>query len=194
MPHQLCGAQRAKLTVVVLDSSTVNAFAMPGGVIVVCAGLLRSLGSAEELAAVIAHEAGHVVNHDVARTMARQIGIAALLSVLGGREAEVLVQRLLGELINQHYSREVEAKADAVALRVLERAGIDPGALADAFGRLERSGGKGPRNVLMYLESHPDLKDRIDRAREASREATARSAAPWKPLDPELWRRLRGAV
>jgi predicted Zn-dependent protease len=181
-------------TLVVLDTNTVNAFTLPGGVIVVCAGLLRSLGSAEELAAVIAHEAGHVVNHDVSRTMARQLGLSALFSLFGGRETEVLVQRLLGELINQRYSRAVEAEADGTALRILERAGIDPAALADAFGRLERAGENAPKNVLKYLESHPDLEDRIARAREASREASARRAGPWEPFDAGLWKRLHAAL
>jgi predicted Zn-dependent protease len=188
------GAGRDKPTLVVLDTNTVNAFTLPGGVIVVCAGLLRSLGSSEELAAVIAHEAGHVANHDVSRTMARQMGLSALLSLFGAREAEVLVQRLLGELINQRYSREVEEKADATALRILERADIDPGALADAFTRLERTGEKAPQNVLKYLESHPDLEGRIARAREASREASLRHAGPWKPFDPQLWKRIRAAL
>ncbi len=181
-------------TLVVLDTNTVNAFTLPGGVIVVCAGLLRSLGSAEELAAVIAHEAGHVVNHDVSRTMARQLGLSALFSLFGGRETEVLVQRLLGELINQGYSREVEARADGTALRILERADIDPGALAGAFGRLESAGENAPKNVLRYLESHPDLEDRIARAREASREASLRRTGPWKPFDPGLWKRVRAAL
>ncbi len=121
-------------------------------------------------------------------------GPLRLFSLFGGRETEVLVQRLLGELINQRYSREVEAKADDAALRFLERADIDPGALADAFGRLESAGEKAPKNVLKYLESHPDLESRIARAREASREASLRHAGPWRPFDPGLWKEIRAAL
>jgi beta-barrel assembly-enhancing protease len=189
------GQHPAALTVVVMDTHTVNAFALPGGVIVLCSGLLRSLGSADEAAAVVAHEAAHVVNHDVARTLARQIGISAVLTMLGGREAEVAVQRLLGELINQHYSRDVENAADVIGLAVLEKAGIDPAALADALGRLERSGDKTQASrVFSYLQSHPDLPDRIAQAREASRDAQRRGAGPFKPIDPATWRRLKAAL
>ncbi len=162
------------MTVLVLDSATVNAFTFPGGLVVVCAGLVRALDSADELAAVVAHEAAHVVHRDAARSIGWQLGLSAALTVLGGREAEVLLQRLLGELISMHYSREVEQRADETALRVLETAGIDPGALADAFGRLEREGaGQDRHTVLQYLESHPDLGARIEAARAASRAATA---------------------
>jgi beta-barrel assembly-enhancing protease len=192
------GGESPVLTVVVMDTYTVNAFALPGDVIVLCSGLLRSLGSADEAAAVVAHEAGHVVNHDVARTLARQLGISAVLTMLGGREAEAAAQRLLGELINQHYSREVENAADMTGVAILEKAGIDPAALADAFGRLERSADKskaqGSGKVFSYLQSHPDLQSRIAQAREASRDAQRRGAGPFKPIDPATWRRLKAAL
>ena len=166
------------LRVLVLDSATVNAFTFPGGLVVVCAGLVRTLESADELAAVVAHEVAHVVHRDAARSIGWQLGLSAALTVLGGREAEVLLQRLLGELISMHYSREVEQRADETALRTLEAAGIDPGALADAFGRLEEEGEARDRPAVMqYLASHPDLGDRIERARAASREAGARRSA-----------------
>jgi beta-barrel assembly-enhancing protease len=189
------GQEPAALTVVVMDTHTVNAFALPGGVIVLCSGLLRSLGSADEAAAVVAHEAAHVVNHDIVRTLARQVGISAVLTMLGGREAEVAVQRLLGELINQHYSRDIENAADVTGFAILEKAGIDPAALADAFGRLERSGDRTQGSkVFSYLQSHPDLQGRIAQAREASRDAQRRGAGPFKPIDPATWRRLKAAL
>ena len=173
------------LRVLVLDSATVNAFTFPGGLVVVCAGLVRTLESADELAAVVAHEVAHVVHRDAARSIGWQLGLSAALTVLGGREAEVLLQRLLGELISMHYSREVEQRADETALRTLEAAGIDPGALADAFGRLEKEGEARDRPAVMqYLASHPDLGDRIERARAASREAGARRSAGRPPGRP----------
>ena len=183
------------LEILVLDSATVNAFTFPGGLVVVCAGLVRALESADELAAVVAHEVAHVVHRDAARSIGWQLGLSAALTVLGGREAEVLLQRRLGEVISMHYSREVEQRADATALRTLEAAGIDPGALADAFGRLENEGEARDRPAVMqYLASHPDLGDRIERARAASREAGARAAVAWQPVDPQVWARLRAAL
>ena len=184
------------LQVLVLDSATVNAFTFPGGLVVVCAGLVRALDSADELAAVVAHEVAHVVHRDASRAIAWQLGLSAVLSVLGGREAEVLVQRVLSELITMRYSREVEQRADEAALGLLERADIDPAALAGAFSRLKREGGEGGARpkVLQYLESHPDLDARIQHARDTAAAAAGRRAGPWKPIDPQVWKRLRAAL
>lgn len=129
----------------------------------------------------------------LAAVLAAALGLSAVLQVLGGRQADVLLQRILGRLVSMRASREVERRAGETALRILEAAGIDPGALADALGRLERERLE-QRGVLQYLASHPDLQARIEGARAFSREAAARRAAPWVPLDSGVWLLLRGAL
>ena len=178
----------ADLQVVILDSMVVNAYAFPGDLIVLYAGLIRALEDPEQLAAVIAHELGHVVRCDAVKAIRRQLGLAAVMSVLGGgRSAEVLIQRVLGEVVNLHFSREVEAAADAFALDLLAAAGIDPAALADALSRLQGEG-DGPPTVFRYLDSHPDLESRIQSA--AARRGETRPGA----VREEDWQALRAAL
>ncbi len=70
------------LEILVLDSPVVNALAFPGGLIVVYSGLIERLESPEEMAAVLAHELGHVVHRDAMKNLIRQIGLSTLLSLL----------------------------------------------------------------------------------------------------------------
>jgi predicted Zn-dependent protease len=154
-----------QVDLVVLDSMVVNAFAFPGDLIVVNAGLIRAMDGPEELAAVMAHELGHLIHRDAIKAVSRQIGLALLLSLIGGGDVEVLVQRVLGQVIGQKFSRDVEARADQFALELLRRSGLNPTALGDALSRL---GGDSQSSGLMkYLDSHPDIESRVQKAYQA---------------------------
>jgi len=175
--------------IMVLESNTVNAFALPGGLIVVNSALILQLDSTEEMAAVLAHELGHVMRRDSVNQLIRQIGLSTLLSFAGGQQAEVLVQRILQVLLQMHFSRSVEEKADDYALRLLNRSGIDPACLAEALELLkEKSKGKLDR-LLRYIDSHPDIDTRIQLAREFSKKLNGhfvRLDIDWKKLQEKL--------
>ena len=100
------------LTVIVLDDPMVNAFAAPGGQIVFFRGMIESAESPDELAAVMAHEVGHVVARDPTRLALRSVGSVGLLGLLLGDFAGGgLIVVLADQLLDSSYSREAEEKA-----------------------------------------------------------------------------------
>jgi Zn-dependent protease with chaperone function len=161
-----------------LDSPVVNAQALPGGLIVIYRGLLESLDSAEELAAVVAHEVAHVRYRDSLVVLRRQLGLSVLLGLVGLPQGGEALKRLIEQAAHLHYSRKVEARADRYALELLAAARLDPGRLADALERIagapaERGASGAPQRrlpeLLRYLDDHPPLAARVDAARERSR-------------------------
>lgn len=121
---------------VVLDSPEANGFALPGGWVFITAGLLESMESEDELAAVLAHELGHHANRDfqeVALRTALWLGLAEVLRNNDARDWVPLVQaaQLVETLSN---SRQREAGADAFGARLAWDAGYDPRAMAAFLG------------------------------------------------------------
>lgn len=153
------------LEILVVDSPIVNALAFPGGLIVCYSGLLEKLDSAEELAAILAHELGHVVYRDAMKQLTRRIGMDVLLSLAGGHQAEVLLKRIVREVVDLRYSRTVEQRADRYALDLLLQAHIDPAFLGKALEQLQKDSGehKSPE-VFKYLDTHPELGTRTEEA------------------------------
>jgi predicted Zn-dependent protease len=163
----LLGNTPYRVEVIVVDSPVINALTLPGGAVVVYTGLIERMESADEMAAVIAHELGHVANRDPLTLLARQIGLSVLANVLTGGQGETVAQNALQTLVSMHYTHEAEDRADAFALEMLPRAGIPPTALADALTRLKNSDGKVPTAFMRYLDPHSPIDTRISRAERA---------------------------
>lgn len=156
------------LTVFVLDHGMVNAFTLPGGYLVFFRGLLASAGSGEQVAAVFAHEMGHVISRDPTRHALRSAGSIGVLGLLFGDFAGGAMVLFLAErLIDAQYSRDTESNADLFAQDLLIRAGIAPSALAEMFARF-RALGPEPTEIEKHFLSHPDLGDRIAAAKAAT--------------------------
>ena len=175
------------LTVTVLDHEMVNAFALPGGHIVFFRGLIDAAETPDEVAAVFAHELGHVVARDPARGALRAAGSIGVLGLLfgdfaGGAAVLFLVERL----IEASYSQGAEAAADAFAHDRLRAVDLPPGALGSFFRRLRDTHGDAEGIVAHFL-SHPQLGDRIARA-----EAAGAGQGPTRPaLAGAEWAALR---
>lgn len=156
------------LSVHVLDDDMVNAFALPGGYIVFFRGLFDAAETPEEVAAVFAHEIGHVVSRDPTRNALRSAGSIGVLGLLFGDFAGgALVLFLAERLIEAQYSQDAEARADVFAHDLLRRSDIAPSALADMFERFRAMGGDAPA-IMTHFLSHPEPGDRIDEARKAT--------------------------
>ena len=176
-----------EITVSVLDHEMVNAFALPGGQVVLFRGLIETAETPEEVAAVLAHELGHVVSRDPTRHALRSAGSIGVLGLLFGDFAGGAVVLFLAErLIDAQYTQAAEAGADAFAHDLLLAADVAPGALAEMFRRMRELGGE-PEGLVAHFLSHPALGDRI----EAAREATPEDFTPTPLLDDGGWSALQ---
>lgn len=150
-----------KISVHVLDHEMINAFVLPGGYVVFFRGLLQAAETPEEVAAVFAHELGHVVSRDPTRHALRSAGSIGVLGLLFGDFAGgALVLFLAERLIDASYSREAEAAADAFARRLMLDNDLDPAALGHFFARLKKAFGE-EEGLMAHFTSHPALSDRI---------------------------------
>jgi predicted Zn-dependent protease len=172
----------------VVESETVNAFALPGGPIVVFTGLLREAESPDQLAGVLAHEMAHVTRRHGLTRIAQSLGVVAAVQLLFGDVSGVMAVavEVLHEGAVNSYSREQEHEADMDAVQRMRAAGLDAGALADFFELLAKKEGQLP-SVLRWLGTHPDLAQRVRDVR-----AARGAAVEHEPLNidwPEVQRR-----
>lgn len=143
--------------IVVLRSHIVNAFALPGGYIVIFSSLIEATNSPEELAAVLAHEMGHVEKQHVVQKIFKD----ELLSLLTGGKG--YAQKFTNMVSASAFDRKSEAEADDFSLQLLVKSGVSPRHTGDFFKRLKDSVGDIP-NVLTIISSHPDLDSRIEKS------------------------------
>lgn len=129
----------------VVDISIPNAFAAPGGYIVIFRGLLDLAESPDEITGVLGHEMAHVTQRHVTTNMIRSMGFQALLVPLisGGTAASDLISGLGQMALQASYTREAEAEADLASVELLRRAGIRAGTFPQLLLRLERKYGMG---------------------------------------------------
>lgn len=163
----------------VLDSDDINAFATPSGLIFVTRGLLRCCKSEDALAAVLAHEVGHVqLRHGmqaIEKARYTEAGMTVLAEgakTLGSREVAELTKTFEGAitditstLINKGYARSQEYEADQVAMTILRRVGYDPGGLVEMLTLMKRNLKPGG---VDFAKTHPSPDDRIAEIRKMS--------------------------
>ncbi len=156
--------------VTVLDHDMINAFALPGGQVVFFRGMIDAAENPDGIAAVMAHEIGHVAARDPTRIALRSAGSLGVLGLLFGDFAGgAVVLLLIEQLIQAEYSRDAEAAADAFAIARLRDADINPAALGDLFQVLRDEYGD-VEGIAAHFTSHPALGDRIAAARAAGAE------------------------
>jgi predicted Zn-dependent protease len=151
----------------VIDSEIANAFAIPGGFIFVNRGILHRAEDASELAGVLAHEIGHVVERHGLEQMAKARNTntaVGLIYVLLGRSpgaAEQVALQVAGSAWMAKHSREAEREADRVGVLYLARAGLDPRGMPRFFQRLLDEERTSPSELLAWFSTHPITEDRI---------------------------------
>ncbi len=171
-------------TVRVADIAEANAFAAPGGQVVLFRGLLDAAGSADEVAGVLAHEVGHVVERHPTEAIVRAAGIALMFQVLIGDLSGLLaLVAEFGEgLLNLSYSRGDEAEADEIAVAMLAAAGIRADGLVAFLDRAASEEGASGR-ALAFLSTHPPSRARAEAVHAtAGRGGSALSPADWQAL------------
>ena len=150
------------VTPVAVNLAFPNAFALPGGTIIVTTGLLRLGLTDDEIAAVMAHELGHEELRHGLQSILRQSSALIVVSVVTGDLATLssFSGSLPILLINRGYSRDFEREADAYAVDLLNKVGIDPDSLASALTKLEKAAGT-KKVASGYFSTHPGTDERI---------------------------------
>ena len=151
-----------------------NAFALPGGIIVVTDELVETAETIDEVFAVLAHEIGHVeLRHNMRSILQNSVvaaGAAAVTSDAATLSAAVAGIPVI--IAQRKYSRRFETEADTFAFRLLTENGIPPEAFGSIMKRLGGDDEDTPTG-FNYLSTHPITKERIQRAREAASEFEA---------------------
>jgi len=161
--------------VYISEDSDLNAFALPGGYIVLNAGLILAADNANEVLGVIAHEISHVTEQHSVRNVIGATGTYTLIQAVFGDVSGILATVVSAAplLINQSYSRGFEAAADAKGFELLQRARINPQGLVTFFEKIVEKENKrmaqiadeGSREMMEqtigFLSSHPATEERI---------------------------------
>ena len=159
-----------KFQVTVVKSDVVNAFALPGGYVVVFTGLMKKAENGEEVAGVLSHELNHVLQRHGLERIVKNVGLLTVVAiVLGNQQGLIGMMKQLGvELLTLKFGREQETEADLKGLQLLQRAKIDPSGMIRFFERLsEKDEGR-----MEWLSTHPMSTARAERLK------TERAALP----------------
>ncbi len=158
-----CLDVRFPVRVRLVDSVDANAFAFPGGTIVVFSGLINKIKSENGLSFVLAHELGHYKNRDHLRGLGRSIVFMALSSLLTGANSDITSALAPVQLFGQaQYSQSREKDADQTALTTLNCVYNHVGGAADFFHSLLSDKSVFDITALHYFSTHPELQRRID--------------------------------
>jgi predicted Zn-dependent protease len=167
-------------TVTVVDDDDANAFAVPGGQIVVFHGLLMKAESAEELAGVLAHEIEHIRQRHSLKAVFRGLSLRALLGMVTSGGAGIgTAMETAGAVGTLRYQRGDEEAADREGMQLILEARIDPAGIVRLMRRLDENGGSRSRG-LEYLSSHPLTEARVEQLEQMANQARY-SPAPLLP-------------
>ena len=140
----------------VFENEMINAFTVPGGNILLSTALIGFCETPEELAAVMAHEMGHVENRHVIARLIKELGLELLTS------GDPYVMGEVSELLTStHFDRRQEEEADHFASELLERSAIEPRTLATFFRRLEAEKDNEMLEQFEIFSTHPNIHARI---------------------------------
>lgn len=184
------GSAAYNYEVFVVKDPSINAFALPGGFIGFHTGLIVAAESESEVASVMGHETGHVLQRHLARQMDKQttntmIALAgALLGALAAAKNPAAAQGLItgGQALainNQlSYSRDAEREADRIGFEILQGSGYDVNAMPLFFQRLQKATGIMDKGIPEYVRTHPLTTDRIADMQDRARVLPVRNVPP----------------
>ena len=183
------GSGAYNFEVFAVKDSSINAFALPGGFIGFHTGLLTSAESDSEVASVMGHETGHVLQRHLARQMDQQatntmialagILLGALAASRNPGAASGLMQGGQAVAVNNQlsYSRDAEREADRIGFQILAASGYDVSGAPGFFQRLQKATGIMDSGVPSYVRTHPLTTDRIADMQDRARNVPARNVS-----------------
>ncbi|PJD97031.1 MAG: peptidase M48 Ste24p [Parachlamydia sp.] len=156
---------------VLADKDTVNAFALPGGQVFITLGLLNQLQNEAQLAGVLGHEMGHVIERHTAQQMSKsQLGQFFIVAVgaaasdpegYGTNNSAAMIAGMVNQMIQLRYSRGDESEADVWGLKLMSQAGYNPYEMIKVMEILKAAGG-GEGHGPSFFQTHPDPDLRIE--------------------------------
>jgi Zn-dependent protease with chaperone function len=151
------------IRITVVNENIANAFAMPGGNIIVYDKLIAGMSSYEELAALLSHEFTHVNEKHTTRSLFRKLASSLFLSILLGDVGSVgnVIISNADDLKGLSYSRKLEKEADMNGLRLLSERKIDCNGFIRLFELLQKEVSETKDQPAEWISSHPDLNKRI---------------------------------
>ncbi len=169
------------LTIEVVQNDRENAFAIPGGYVVIFDGLLKKADKPELIAGVLAHEIGHVAHRHGMQGLLQSTLVWGVIAVIIG-DMTSIAPIFVAAIVNSAYSRKMESEADLYALRLMESLRLNPEPFAAWF---EKMAEKEEGGMLTYFSTHPAP---AERAR-LMRGAAGGKSESW--LRQEEWSALR---
>jgi beta-barrel assembly-enhancing protease len=192
------GSELPPVSVEVYDMSLVNAFAVPGGRVILTRGLINEASTPSEVTGVLAHELGHVYHLHSEAQLVRVSGLQVLASIFSGGSSSDLVTTAAGLAAILRYTRDAEREADEFARNVMETASIDPMGLKSFFEKIKKlEGGKTVEpdanpsaldRIGNVFSTHPGTEDRIKEIRPLPAGKT-----PVQIMTDDQWQALRKA-
>ncbi len=161
------------LRVTVMEERNPNAFALPGGYLVVHNGLINRMKKPEELAALLGHETGHVQNRHTTRALFRSLASYAFISLIFGDVSGItsVVLQNADVLKRLEYSRQLEREADTYGFNMLQQNRINPQGMVLLFQRLKQEEqAQGSSAAEEFLSTHPPLDSRMQAIRQLIKE------------------------
>ena len=175
-----------RFRIAVLDDRAVNAFAAPGGHLILLRGLIERARAPEEVAGVLAHEVQHVLRRHATRAIVQRTSTALLVTAAVG-DVSGLIAFAAETATTLSYSRSAEEEADADGMRLLHSAGIDPRGMLTFFETVIADEVHLPR-AARYLTTHPAPEERLARF---ARMLPSGGPPPTPAMSAEQWLALR---
>lgn len=150
------------------DPRTVNAFALPGGQIFITAALYSRLESEDQLAGILGHEIGHVIERHAAERIAKQElskGLTGAVVAATQDYNSAQYAQMISNTVNMKYGRDQELESDQWGVKLMVDANYDPNALKEVMKILEQA--SGGQQQPEFMSSHPSPENRIGRIDES---------------------------
>ncbi|NQT23594.1 MAG: M48 family metalloprotease [Candidatus Omnitrophica bacterium] len=145
-----------------------NAFALPGGYVYIFDALVNKLNNDDEIAAILAHELGHITAKHSIKRMQSAMGMNALMLLGAGMQTDGRTFAKMSDALTElmmSYSREAEIEADVISVRYIKNAGYNSEAVIEVLKMLKKLRKKGPVRRYMHYRTHPYLSERLARTR-----------------------------